>query len=247
MSAHQGERGVALVTGTSTGIGAVLCQQLLDDGHEVVALARRATPISHPRLHHVSVDLADRAATAESARAVAARFAITTFVHNAGLIRPALLADVKLEDLDQLAAVHLASAITLTQAVLPAMRAARFGRIVLVSSRGALGLATRSAYAATKAGLIGLARTWALELAADGITVNVVAPGPIRGTEMFHEVVPAESERERKLATAIPVQRLGTPEDVAHAVRYFVSPAASFVTGQTLYVCGGASVGTLTV
>lgn len=244
---QQSHEGVALITGTSTGIGAVLCQQLLDDGHEVVALARRATPISHPRLHHVSVDLADRAATAEAARQVAARFAITTFVHNAGLIRPALLADVKLDDLDQLGAVHLASAITLAQAVLPAMRAARFGRIVLVSSRGALGLATRSVYAATKAGMMGLARTWALELAADGITVNVVAPGPIRGTEMFHEVVPAESERERKLAAAIPVQRLGTPQDVAHAVRFFVSPAASFVTGQTLYVCGGASVGTITI
>jgi 3-oxoacyl-[acyl-carrier protein] reductase len=200
-----------------------------------------------PRLHELSVDLADPAATADVARDVAARFPVDTFIHNAGVIRPALLADVQPGDLDTLSQLHLGSAITLMQAVLPSMRQRHFGRVVLMSSRGALGLATRSAYAATKAGMIGLARTWALELAADGITVNVVAPGPIRGTEMFHAVVPADSERERKLAAAIPVQRLGTPEDVAHAVDFFVDPQAGFVTGQVLYVCGGASVGTLTI
>lgn len=241
------DRGVALVTGTSTGIGKVLCEHLLASGHEVVALARRRTEIAHPRLHSVSVDLADRAATAQAAAEVAQRFAITTFVHNAGVIRPALLEDVKLDDLDALTELHLGSAITLAQAVLPTMRARAFGRIVLLSSRGALGLATRSAYAATKAGMIGLARTWALELAPAGITVNVVAPGPIRGTEMFHAVVPAESERERKLAEAIPVKRLGTPEDVARAVDFFVEPGNGFVTGQVLYVCGGASVGSVTI
>jgi 3-oxoacyl-[acyl-carrier protein] reductase len=237
----------ALVTGTSTGIGKVICEHLLASGFEVVALARRPTDLSHPRLHSLSVDLADRAATAQAARELAQRFAITTVVHNAGIIRPALLADVQLADLDSLTELHLGSAITLVQAALPAMRAARFGRIVLLSSRGALGLATRSVYSATKAGLIGMARTWALELAPEGITVNVVAPGPIRGTEMFHEVVPAESERERKLAEAIPVKRLGTPEDVARAVDFFVEPGNSFVTGQVLYVCGGASVGTVTI
>ena len=240
-------QGVALVTGTSTGIGKVVCEHLLASGFEVVAMARRATDIGHPRLHSISVDLADRAATAQAAREVTQRFDITTLVHNAGVIRPALLADVQLDDLDALTELHLGSAIALVQAALPAMRAKRFGRIVLLSSRGALGLATRSIYSATKAGMIGMARTWALELAADGITVNVVAPGPIRGTEMFHQVVPAESERERKLVEAIPVKRLGTPEDVARAVGFFVDSANSFVTGQVLYVCGGASVGSVTI
>ncbi len=239
--------GTALVTGTSTGIGTVLCQHLLDAGYTVVALARRATPIHHPKLHACSVDLADGAATAQAARAIAAQHHITTFIHNAGLIRPALLADVQPDDLPLLTQLHVGSAISLAQALLPAMRAQGFGRIVLMSSRGALGLATRSAYAATKAGMIGLARTWALELAGQGITVNVVAPGPIRGTEMFHAVVPANSEREHQLAKAIPVQRLGTPEDVARAVDFFIHPANGFVTGQVLYVCGGASVGTLTI
>ena len=241
------ERGVALVTGSSTGIGRVVCEHLLAQGYEVVALSRRPTDIDHARLHSIRVDLADRAATMQAARDVAQRFAVTTFVHNAGIIRPALLADVELGDLDALTEIHLGSAITLAQAVLPAMRRQAFGRIVLLSSRGALGLATRSAYSATKAGLIGMARTWALELAPAGITVNVVAPGPIRGTEMFHEVVPADSERERKLAEAIPVKRLGTPEDVARAVDFFVHPGSGFVTGQVLYVCGGASVGSVTI
>lgn len=241
------DKGTALVTGSSTGIGRVLCEQLLAEGYEVLALARRATEIDHPRLHSIQVDLADRAATQAVAADIAARYQVTTLVHNAGVIRPALLGEVQLDDLDLLTELHLGSAITLAQALLPAMRARRFGRIVLLSSRGALGLATRSAYSATKAGMIGLARTWALELAPEGITVNVVAPGPISGTEMFHAVVPAESERERRLAEAIPVKRLGTPDDVARAVAFFAHPANSFVTGQVLYVCGGASVGTLTI
>jgi 3-oxoacyl-[acyl-carrier protein] reductase len=239
--------GVALVTGTSTGIGKVICEHLLASGYEVVAMARRRAEKVHPRLHHIGVDLADRNATAQAAKEAAQRFPITTLVHNAGVIRPALLADVKLGDLDALTELHLGSAIALVQAVLPAMRAQRFGRVVLLSSRGALGLATRSVYSATKAGMIGMARTWALELAAEGITVNVVAPGPIRGTEMFHQVVPAESERERRLAEAIPVKRLGSPDDVARAVDFFVHPGNSFITGQVLYVCGGASVGSVTI
>ena len=236
-----------LITGSSTGIGRVLCERLLAQGRTVVGLSRRASGLSHPNLHELAVDLADAAATAGAAREVAARFEVDTFIHNAGVIRPALLADVQPDDLPTLSQLHIGSAITLMQALLPGLRQRRFGRVVLMSSRGALGLATRSAYSATKAGMIGLARTWALELAAEGITVNVVAPGPIRGTEMFHAVVPAESEREAKLAAAIPVQRLGTPDDVARAVEFFIAPEASFVTGQVLYVCGGASVGTLTI
>ena len=128
-------------------------------------------------LHGIEVDLADRAATAAAARDIVARFEVNTFVHNAGVIKPALLPDVRMEDLDMLLELHLGSALQLTQAFLPTMRAQHFGRIVLLSSRAALGLATRTAYSATKAGMLGMARTWALELGADGITVNVVCAG----------------------------------------------------------------------
>ncbi|MEO6032419.1 MAG: SDR family oxidoreductase [Burkholderiaceae bacterium] len=237
---------VAVVTGGSAGIGKAICEDLLGKGCEVVSMARRKCEIEHPRLHSIEVDLADRAATAQAARELVQRFAVTTVVHNAGVIRAALLPDVKLSDLDALVDLHLGCAIQLVQAALPAMRAAHFGRVILLSSRAALGLATRTSYSATKAGMLGMCRTWALELAADGITVNVVAPGPIR-TDMFYDVVDKGSEKERALAASVPVKRLGEAADVARAVGFFADPANSFVTGQVLYVCGGTSVGSLTL
>lgn len=238
--------GVAVVTGGSAGIGADICRRLLADGYEVISVARRLPDWSHPRLHGEQVDLLDAAATEAVAQSIARRFAVTHFIHNAGVIWPKLLGEVTQAELQGLTQIHLGSAISLMQAVLPGMRERRFGRVVLMSSRGALGLQTRTAYSATKAGMIGMARTWALELAPEGITVNVVAPGPVL-TDMFYDVVPAGSERERKLADSIPVRRIGRPDDVTRAVMFFSDPANSFVTGQTLYVCGGASVGTLTI
>ena len=235
---------VAAVTGGSAGIGRAICEDLLARGYEVVSLARRRADIDHPKLHSIEVDLADRKATAEAARELVQRFEVTTIVHNAGVIRPALLPEVKLDDLDALVDLHLGCAIQLVQAALPAMRESRFGRVILLSSRAALGAQTRTAYSATKAGMLGMARTWALELAADGITVNVVAPGPIH-TDMFYDVIPAGSEKERQLAASIPVKRVGEPGDVARAVSFFADPRSGFITGQVLYVCGGASLGSL--
>ena len=235
---------VAVVTGGSAGIGRAICEQLLNEGCRVISLARRPCDIAHPQLDNVLVDLMDREATAQAVRELAARAAVNTVVHNAGVIRAALLPDVALADVDDLVNLHLGTAIQLVQAALPTMRAQRYGRIVLLSSRAALGLATRTAYSATKAGMLGMARTWALELAPEGITVNVVAPGPIR-TDMFYDVVEKGSERERALAASIPVKRLGESADVARAVSFFADPANSFVTGQVLYVCGGTSVGSL--
>ena len=237
---------VAAVTGGSAGIGKAICEDLLGQGYEVVSLALQRCDIEHPKLHSVEVDLMDRAATTRAMQDLVQRFELTTVVHNAGVIRPALIADVKLEDLDALVELHLAGAIQLVQAALPAMRAHRFGRVVLLSSRAAVGAASRTVYSATKAALQAMARTWALELAADGITVNVVAPGPIR-TDMFYELIPAGSDRERRLEASVPVQRLGEVADVARAVRFFADPANSYVTGQVLYVCGGTSVGSLTL
>jgi NAD(P)-dependent dehydrogenase (short-subunit alcohol dehydrogenase family) len=238
---------VAVVTGGSNGIGAEICRQMLAADYEVVSLALGKPEQKHDRLHAVDVDLTDRAATEQVAAGIASRFAVTHVVHNAGAIRPSLLTDAKLDDLEALTQLHLGAAMTLVQSVLPTMKKNRFGRIVLMSSRGALGLATRTAYAATKFGMIGMARTWALELASDGITVNVVAPGPIGDTDMFRAVVPKGSERENALAAAIPVQRLGRSDDVARAVMFFCDRETSFITGQTLYVCGGASLGSIII
>jgi 3-oxoacyl-[acyl-carrier protein] reductase len=230
----------ALVTGGSAGIGREVVKRLQARGDEVISLDVQPNDL---KVKHIQVDLTDARATRRISEQLA-KENITTFIHNAGVIRPALLPDVKLEDFDALVNLHLASAITLVQAALPAMKAAKYGRIVLVSSRAVLGLPTRTSYSATKAGMLGMARTWALELAPEGITVNVVAPGPIR-TANFHSVIPEGSPQVERVAQAIPVKRLGEPDDVARAVLFFASRDAGFVTGQVLYVCGGTSIGTL--
>lgn len=238
--------GVTIVTGGGAGIGAGISRKLLADGARVISIARRAPEFTHERLSFVKADLTDRKETRDAAREIAARERILRIVHNSGVIRPAPVEEATLEDLDYLAELHLAAMLTLTQAALPAMKAANFGRIVGVSSRGALGLQTRTNYSATKAGMIGMLRTWALELGGYGITSNCVAPGPVE-SDMFHEIVPEGSERKRKLADAIPVRRIGVPADVAHAVSFFLAPEAGFVTGQTLYVCGGTSIGSVVI
>ncbi|NML45842.1 SDR family oxidoreductase [Ramlibacter sp. G-1-2-2] len=237
---------IVAVTGGSAGIGKAICESLLADGYEVISLARRKSDIAHPKMHDVEVDLMDRAATGEAVKDMAKRFEVTTIVHNAGVIRPALLPEVELTDLDALVNLHLGAAVQLVQACLPTMKERKFGRILLMSSRAALGAQTRTSYSATKAGMLGMARTWALELAPHGITVNVVAPGPVH-TEMFYDVIPAGSEREQKLAASIPVGRIGEASDVARAVSFFIHPDAGFITGQSLYVCGGASLGSISL
>jgi 3-oxoacyl-[acyl-carrier protein] reductase len=235
----------ALVTGGSSGIGAAICADLAAAGYQVISLALGRAQVRSPRVEEVEVDLSDPLATREAAREIAQRFPITTLIHNAGAVREKPLADVTLEDLQTLGNLHVAAAVSLVQANLPAMRTQRFGRIVLVSTRAVLGLANRTAYSASKAGMLALARTWALELGGDGITVNVVAPGPIAATTMFHEIIPEGSPKIPRIIESIPVRRLGRPEDVARAVMFFVAPEAGFVTGQTLFVCGGTSVGSI--
>ena len=235
-----------LVTGASAGIGRGIAERLLRRGHHIINLSRRPAAEAHERLHDFPVDLADTDATREVMAEISSRFEVSSLVHNAGVIRPALLEEVGLDDVDYLNRLHVEAPIVMLQSVLDSMKAARFGRVVLISSRAALGLQTRTAYTATKAAQIGLVRTWALELGQHGITVNAIAPGPVV-TDMFTEVVPEDSEQANRIAEGLPVRRLGRPADVAAAVEFFLSPDAGFVTGQCLYVCGGASVGSFSL
>ena len=147
----------AIVTGGSAGIGNAVVQHFLKLKVEVISLDLKP---SDSKAKSVIVDLTDSTATAQAAAEIAKSHQVTTVIHNAGVIRPALLPEVKLQDFNALVNLHLSAAILLTQASLPAMKAAGFGRVVLVSSRAVLGLPTRTSYSATKAGMLGMARTW---------------------------------------------------------------------------------------
>ena len=239
-------RYTALITGGSKGIGADLAKRLLERDYTVISMARHAPDWQHERLEHVEIDLLDTQAVESQATEIAQKYEVTHLIHNAGLIWPKLVEDATPADIAGLSQLHLGSALTLLQSCLPAMKKRGFGRVMFNASRAALGAPTRTAYSATKAGMIGMARTWALELAQHGITVNVVAPGPIL-TDNFWGVIPKDSEQETALASRIPVGRLGTVQDVTNAFLFFCDPANSFVTGQTLFVCGGASIGSLTL
>jgi 3-oxoacyl-[acyl-carrier protein] reductase len=236
---------VALLTGGSSGIGAATCRLLLAAGYQVISLDRNPGRIESPNRQEVQVDLSDVEATRMVAAQLARQFRITTVVHNAGAVRQQPLELVSTEDLETLTHLHIAAPIALVQANLATMKAQHFGRVILISTRAVLGLANRTVYSATKAAMLGMARTWALELGAHGITANVIAPGPIEATDVFHDIIPRDSPKLPAIIEAIPVKRLGRPEDVARAVMFFAAPEAGFVTGQTLFVCGGTSVGSI--
>ena len=195
----------------------------------------------HDNLISYQADLTDTEQTNEAAQLISSSHKINNIVHNAGMILPNLLPKVKTDDILTLSHLHLAAPIALTQAILPNMINDKNGRIVFISSRASMGMPTRSAYAATKAGIHGLAKTWALELAENNITVNVIAPGPVL-TQNFWDLVPKDSELQQEISDNIPVGRIGTTGDIANAVEFFLDEKASFVTGQVLYVCGGTSL-----
>lgn len=230
-----------LITGGGSGIGATLTKNLIAKGEVVVTLGLDLPNWKHDNLISYQADLTDTEQTNEAAQLISSSHKINNIVHNAGMILPNLLPKVKTDDILTLSHLHLAAPIALTQAILPNMINDKNGRIVFISSRASMGMPTRSAYAATKAGIHGLAKTWALELAENNITVNVIAPGPVL-TQNFWDLVPKDSELQQEISDNIPVGRIGTTGDIANAVEFFLDEKASFVTGQVLYVCGGTSL-----
>jgi 3-oxoacyl-[acyl-carrier protein] reductase len=231
-----------LVTGGSTGIGRATCEALLAQGRHVVNVDYKLPEWSHSNLASFQADLTNEAETRERAAQVMREFDIVALVNNAGATRPGSIDTQSLADLDYVVALHLRATMLLVQAALPSLRACGHGRIVNMASRAALGKTERIAYSATKAGLIGMTRTLAMELGGDGITVNAVAPGPI-ATELFRSSNPDGAPRTQRILDSIVVKRMGTPQDVARAALFFLSPDNGFVTGQVLYVCGGTTLG----
>jgi len=236
---------IAIVTGASRGIGRAIAGRLAASGATVVAAARgthaeeAAARIvaGGGRAVAVAVDVTDAAAVQEMVDGTLERFGrIDVLVSNAGIARDQLLLRMKRDDWDAVIATNLTAAFTCAQAVARPMVRQRSGRIVCIGSVvGQMGNAGQANYAASKAGLVGFAKSLARELASRHVTVNVVAPGLIE-TDMTRAIRdPARTD----WASQIPLGRLGTPEDVAAAVCFLASDAAAYITGQVIAVNGG--------
>jgi len=229
-----------LVTGASKGIGRAACEALVAQGWRVIGVAR-SEAVDFPGEFH-AVDLADPDAVSALAARLAGRGDVLGIVNNVGLARHETFGAVDPTAFADVMDLNLRPALQLTQALLPAMKAARFGRIVNVSSRVVRGAPFRTSYAAAKAALESLTRTMAIELARDGVTANAVAPGPTE-TALFRANNPPGGPGEARYLAQVPMGRLGRAEEVAGLIAFLASEAAGFITGQIIGVDGGASVG----
>ncbi len=237
----------ALVTGATGGIGGAIAKALHDQGASVVVTGTRAEVLEQvraglgTRAFAVTSNLADAASVEALPKAAetAAGAPIDILVNNAGITRDNLFLRMKDEEWDQVIAVNLTAAFRLSRAVLRGMMKKRWGRIVSITSVvGATGNPGQGNYAAAKAGLVGMTKSLAAEVASRNITVNCVAPGFV-----VTPMTDALSEEQKKaLFERIPVGRFGTPLDIAAAVVYLASDEAGYVTGQTLHANGGMAM-----
>ena len=220
----------ALVTGASSGIGAAIVERLLRDGWRVTGISRRPGPFDHPAFDHLALDLSEVGGIANAVAHIDA----TALVHAAGMLKVGQIGSLNHDDGAAMWRLHVDVAERLADAL--ASRLPQGGRIVFIGSRTASGAADRGQYAATKAALVALARSWAIELAPRGVTVNVVAPAATE-TPMLKD--PTRANVAPKLP---PIGRFIRPEEVAAAVAFLLSADAAAITGQQLVICGGSSL-----
>lgn len=228
-----------IVTGASKGIGAAAARLLSEQGWQVIGLARTA-PADFPG-EFIAVDLGDTAATQAVADRLAARGDVLGIVINAGATRAEAFGAVDPAAFAELLDFNLRPVLQLTQAILPGMRAARFGRVINVTSLVTRGLPQRTSYGAAKSALESLTRSIAIENVRHGITANAVAPGPTE-TDLFRANSPPSSAGEARYLSQMPMGRFGRPDEIAAAIAFFASDAAGFTTEQTIFVDGGASL-----
>ena len=242
---------VAVVTGASRGIGKAISTQmaqqgatlaLLDIDQAVLDVAGDLVGKGFPATALV-VDVGRESAVQQAVAEIVKQYGgVHILVNNAGIVRPASLEAVCEDDWDQATRVNLKGASFCAKHCLVHMKSQRYGKIINIGSRASLGKPDRTVYSACKAGLIGLTRTWALEMAPYNINVNNVAPGPI-ATKLFTDANPAGSPITEAILGSVPLGRMGLPEDVANAVTFLASDEAGYITGQTIFVCGGLSIG----
>jgi len=241
------ENQVAVVTGAGRGIGHAIAVRLAKEGARVASVSRTqanaqktADEINSTRADAAkayAVDVADQAAVQKAAAEIFEQFGrVDILVNNAGVTRDGLSMRMSMEDWDTVLNTNLKGAFNFTQAVMRPMIKQRSGRIINISSiAGLTGNAGQANYSASKAGLIGLTKTLARELASRGITVNAVAPGLIE-TDMTTVL---SEEIRQSILQKVPLGKLGEPDDIAGAVAYLASPEAKYITGQVLTVDGG--------
>jgi 3-oxoacyl-[acyl-carrier protein] reductase len=244
-----GDVAVALVTGAGGGLGRACALDLAGAGRHVVvsdveaeAAAATAGEVEGAggSAASIALDVSDRGAVEEAVRSIVDSHGRLDIVVNlAGVIRNQLLVKIEDDDFDLVLATHVRGTLNTMRAAIPHMRERGYGRIVNTSSLAARGSIAGASYGAAKGAIEGLTRSAAIEVARYGITVNCVAPGLI-AAGMFLTVPQSYQEES---AAKIPMQRLGLPEEVAACVSFLASPAASYVTGQTLLICGGLSLG----
>lgn len=222
----------ALLTGVSSGIGAAIGAALLEAGWRVIGLSRTAPATAHDRSTHVAVDLSDAEALD---RALTSIEPVDAVIHAAGILRVGRIGEEKLADGAAMWRLHVEVATQLVERFAPAMPDG--GRFVFLGSRTAAGSAGRAQYAATKAAVVGMARSWAIELAPRRITVNVVAPGAT-DTPMLRD-----PNRTTVAPRLPPMGRFVDPAEIAALTLFLLSPGAASLTGQQIVVCGGASLG----
>jgi 3-oxoacyl-[acyl-carrier protein] reductase len=223
---------LAVVTGTSSGIGRAIAQRLLDDGWRVRGLDLAPATLGEAGFSPVAVDLLDGAALERAVTDLTP----DALVHAAGTMQTAPLGALDAAAGLRMWQLHVDAAMRMANVVLPRMAAAGRGRLLLIGSRVARGMAGRSQYAAAKAALPALARSWAAEVVARGVTVNVISPAAV-ATAMLED--PARAGTPPKLP---PIGRLIQPEEVAALAAFLLSDAAAAITGQEILVCGGASL-----